>query len=600
MADGWQTFPVEFSGGLVTDLSPIQQGTQLPGSARQLRNFEPSVAGGYRRITGYKKYSDYLVGQAIGGSATHTGKVRGVHHYGTEVIAVRNDASGNGDVIRSTVTNGVIAWESIGTLSVGNKNTKVRFCKYNFDGTQRLVVVDGHSQPAKYTTGDSSLTPITSSNVLGARHVTTYRDHLVFAKEKSVVFSTLLSDSDFTPATGALEYNFKDTVTGLEVFRDTLYIFTNSEIHSISGTSSGDFVRKPVSIDMGCVREDTIQEIAGDVVFMAPDGLRLLSGTERIGDIGLGAISKTIQKEATEFLNLYEDFCSVIIRGKSQYRVFGYLENRRRQESDGLLATQFGSQGEGNIAWAELRGIKAFCAFSEYTGTEEIVLFGNEDGYVYQMEKTLAFDGDAIPASFFTPYYPMGDPTLRKTIYVVHNYIDPDGNFQAKMRLDYDFGEGVSPDPITITNGITSTNPIGRLGTDTYTTWEADGTADVDGQHTATTNITLTNTNGTIEAGQYVSGNGIVGTPTVVSINGNDLVLSSAQTLSDATALSFSNHSTATFAFIYGDVALVKLRDQATGSGFVVSVEYTTDSASPSQEFTVDALALEYAMNSRR
>ena len=30
MADGWQTYPVEFRGGLVTNLSPIQQGINLP------------------------------------------------------------------------------------------------------------------------------------------------------------------------------------------------------------------------------------------------------------------------------------------------------------------------------------------------------------------------------------------------------------------------------------------------------------------------------------------------------------------------------------------------------------------------------------------
>jgi len=57
MADGWETYPVEFRGGLVTNLAPIQQGINMPGSARQLRNFEPSVSGGYRRVSGYAKYA---------------------------------------------------------------------------------------------------------------------------------------------------------------------------------------------------------------------------------------------------------------------------------------------------------------------------------------------------------------------------------------------------------------------------------------------------------------------------------------------------------------------------------------------------------------
>jgi hypothetical protein len=53
MADAWQTHSFEFKGGLITNLSPYQQGFQAPGSARILRNFEPSIFGGYRKVEGY-------------------------------------------------------------------------------------------------------------------------------------------------------------------------------------------------------------------------------------------------------------------------------------------------------------------------------------------------------------------------------------------------------------------------------------------------------------------------------------------------------------------------------------------------------------------
>ena len=59
--DAWQTYPIEFRGGLITNLSPLQQGTQAPGSARILRNFEPSVEGGYRRIEGFDKYDSNII-----------------------------------------------------------------------------------------------------------------------------------------------------------------------------------------------------------------------------------------------------------------------------------------------------------------------------------------------------------------------------------------------------------------------------------------------------------------------------------------------------------------------------------------------------------
>lgn len=76
MADRWQTYAFEFKGGLVSNLSPLQQGTQAPGSARILRNFEPSTEGGYRRILGYEKYDDSAV-PTYGSPLVHGGSQTG-------------------------------------------------------------------------------------------------------------------------------------------------------------------------------------------------------------------------------------------------------------------------------------------------------------------------------------------------------------------------------------------------------------------------------------------------------------------------------------------------------------------------------------------
>ena len=56
-----QTYPIEFRGGLITNMSPLQQGINSPGSARTLRNFEPSIEGGYKRILGYDKYDQDII-----------------------------------------------------------------------------------------------------------------------------------------------------------------------------------------------------------------------------------------------------------------------------------------------------------------------------------------------------------------------------------------------------------------------------------------------------------------------------------------------------------------------------------------------------------
>ena len=80
MADGLQTYPFEFRGGLISNLSPLQHGTLAPGSARLLKNFEPSTDGGYRRIEGYDKYSSSFV------PAYGEPKVQGSAQTGTTLI----------------------------------------------------------------------------------------------------------------------------------------------------------------------------------------------------------------------------------------------------------------------------------------------------------------------------------------------------------------------------------------------------------------------------------------------------------------------------------------------------------------------------------
>lgn len=61
MPTRWETSLIELTGGLVSNLSRLQHGLKLPGSARVLENFEPSIQGGYRRINGFTKFDSVVV-----------------------------------------------------------------------------------------------------------------------------------------------------------------------------------------------------------------------------------------------------------------------------------------------------------------------------------------------------------------------------------------------------------------------------------------------------------------------------------------------------------------------------------------------------------
>ena len=74
-------------------------------------------------------------------------------------------------------------------------------------------------------------------------------------------------------------------------------MFTKNTIQKITGTSVSDFKLSAITDDIGCIREDTIQEVGGDVLFVAPDGIRSLAATDKIGDFGLDVASKPIKKD---------------------------------------------------------------------------------------------------------------------------------------------------------------------------------------------------------------------------------------------------------------------------------------------------------------
>jgi hypothetical protein len=344
---------------------------------------------------------------------------------------------------------------------------KTRFAKYNFNGTEKIAIVDGLNEPALYD--DSTFTVLLDAptDVIGATFVAEVKNHLFFAKGTTLTFTAPYTDTDFSVANGSGSINVGGTITALTVFRQQLIIFTETSIHQLTGTTIADFSLQPITTDIGCIDSDTVQEIGGDVMFLGPDGLRLLSGTDRIGDFGLAVVSKTIQSTMTGFISSNTSFTSCVIREKSQYRILGYNNNITQENAQGILATQFAPQGGEGMAWAETRGIRAYVADSDYNQNVEVVLFANDDGYLYQMESGNSFDGINIQTTFATPHLPISDPRRRKTFYKLFLYTDPQGSvaFDVSLKLDFDSQGTIQPAPISILN---TQGTVGFFGTGTF------------------------------------------------------------------------------------------------------------------------------------
>ncbi len=604
MADLWQTYAFEFKGGLLSSLSPLQQGINAPGSARLLKNFEPSTDGGYRRIEGFSKYDsafvpayglpkvhgsgqtgttlvlgnifttpvagDTLTIAGVAGTYTiasagvsfdstnkratltlttsmasspadkaavtftsHTGVVKGVATWESTVIAYRNNdvykSTGSGwtkinipsygtvlvngasqtgsslivdgltDVpqvgdtfsvagvekiytVTATVTvtsggatlainpalasspadNAAVTWLSVNYTG----GIKLRTAKYRTNSVDKIVGVNATNYP--FIWDDTTFTSLdTNTDLLGADFVVFHKNQLFFANEDKLIFSAPYTDTDFTAANGAGVISVGAMITGIIVFREALIIFTDKSISQLAGNTVSDFNLQPITRNVGCVASDTIQEIGGDIMFLGPEGLRLLSATDRTGDFNLGVVSKPIQAEATELISSSSSFASVVIKQKSQYRLLGYNASVTTESAKGILGTQMVGDNTSTISWAETVGIKAYVADSNYINQTETIIFAHSDGYVYQMESGNSFDGTNILASFATPYVPVNDPRIRKTFYKMFLYTDPQGsvNMSANLKLDFDDFGSIQPETISLSN--VNSGSVGFYGTST-------------------------------------------------------------------------------------------------------------------------------------
>ena len=532
MPDLSQTQPFSFScqGGLVLNQPTFNM---QPGQALELENFEPDIDGGYRRIDGFKKFVNHIVPQ----TSSSTEEVLMVVNFANKIVAARGQKifssastelataiasdttmSGSGTITVDSTT----GFSSSGTLQINSEiftytgvtsttftgvtratsstsaaahavndvvseswterdtgrssASRYNFERFNFDGNDKLVVVDGDNAPTFFNSAMSA-TDITSAGggevstaVTGAKFVAAFKDHMFYAGMSStpqeIVFSVPFDEDNFATGSGAGSIKVDNTITGLKVFRDNLFIFCESRIFKLSGTSLSNFAITPVTRNIGCIEPfgSTIQEFAGDLIFLGPDGLRTVAGTARIGDVEIGTISKSIQSLIDDNIKNADLFNSIVIPDKTQYRLFFNKSGLTEENTIGVICVLKGQQFE----FAKLKGIKPSSTDSIVESGDVIAIHGGFDGYVYRQEKGNDFDGTAINGKYRSPDLTFGDPGVRKHMQrVILNYA-PEAAISADLflRYDYESAEGARPNAYP----FDSTKVAAVYGTATYGT----------------------------------------------------------------------------------------------------------------------------------
>jgi len=468
-----QTFPIACRGGL--DLTTnTQELLNKPGWATRLVNFEPSNDGGYRRISGYTPLGS---GRTPG---TEENRIKGVHWVDDRLLIACHDSA-------VYLTYDLTNWTQINKTMdlVANPNgidytalqaavalPRSTSYHYNFQvfrqGTEVIIMgasegsspfffkIDGTTlEDSTYTYKELSLT---AGSLSGATHSEKFKDQYVISGMDSapaeIYYSDILKPDDFEGG-NAGSIGFNDTVVGLQMFRESLYVFCRNSIHKVDGLSSGSPQRVQVTTRIGCVNGDSIQELAGDLVFLSPDGIRTLSATARIGDVNISTLSESVANRLrviNKDIDLY-DVRSETLKNKVQYRIFFKAKPGEPVGSYSLIMhMELDENGNSRPAFSEITGFEVASIHNGFYGGKEKTVTGDLVGNLWFHDEGVDFNGAYIYFLYETPFFAIDDPGLRKNVHKLLTYLKVEGDtsFNIAVKYDHDAKEAYQPAPYAV------------------------------------------------------------------------------------------------------------------------------------------------------
>lgn len=467
------------SGGMTSSRNWLELSASAPGIATDLVNMEPSLFGGYRKINGY-----VAIGEEVG-EGTHEGPILGLAFFNGTILAARKEIGVNNyDWFYYVSGTGWINLNHNVTLSATGV-LRIRFATFNFDGTNRIAFADGVNNLTIYDgstwTQYASSDPNNNQIIDAPKYVAVFQNHLFISGDSSashvVAHSAPLDATDWDTASGAGQIVTGFPVVQIAPFRDELYVFGERQIKKIL-VSQTTFLINDVTKNLGCVASDSVIEINGDLLFLSQDGFRPISATERNNDVELGSVSKAIQADLNSLLLAYPEelVTAVVIRKKSQVRFFFHTMSQSESLAQGIIGgLVLGEQGV-HWEWGKLLGIKPTCCMSFYLGTEEWVVHGGYDGFVYRQEQGSTFNGEPILSVYKSPYIDFGDPSVRKTLHKISLFVTKEGDLDLNVgvRYNWDSKSAVNPaDYVAAQGGTSSTYGFALYGVSTYSSVES-------------------------------------------------------------------------------------------------------------------------------
>ena len=208
--------------------------------------------------------------------------------------------------------------------------------------------------------------------------------------------------------------------------------------------------RRKTYLLQGSSNLDWVQNIAAETAGAFPYSLQTISEAFALDDRGIiqlrrtaafggfesGSVTRKIQKLIDKLKPLAT--ASTIIRKLNQYWLFF-------SDGTGLACYPVATDKGTSFRVTQInygKPVRCVCNAEDETGAERI-LFGSDDGYVYEAQKGTSFDGEEIEAFVRVPFNHFKSPRIRKRWRKLILELEADGPVKLMVTPDIDYS---SPD----------------------------------------------------------------------------------------------------------------------------------------------------------
>ncbi|MCP4090315.1 MAG: hypothetical protein GY746_11040 [Gammaproteobacteria bacterium] len=377
-----------------------------------------------------------LLDDGVGNSATllRAGPVTTAGTTGYMVLTGYTAGFAAGTNIEDAAT--VIAVVATGGAPVEftlNPVGKSEWISHNYTGAPnryRVYMTDGVNPCVEYDPIADAMSPIYTDQANIAEDipafVAEYRNHLFVGYKEGKFRNSEPGDPYlWDAAAGSLETFVGAELTGFDSVPKALIVATKRTTYALSGQIAENFLFDVASAKTGA-KPYTIQHI-GSTHMIDDRGIIDLARTETFGNFQGSTISRLVQPLLK------------VLRGRINSSAINLSKNIYRlmtSDGDGVSVTFQEGRAIGFGTYSYNIDINVLSHAEDDTGQERTFV-GSDDGFVYELDKGVSFDGVAKESWLQTVFHNLGSSTIRKRFYRAFFDILVTGNASVDIMATY-------------------------------------------------------------------------------------------------------------------------------------------------------------------